>query len=168
MAGLKASGSVKLDGLDTATRGLLDAQPQLKKATAPVLQSIAAEINRRAKAGVNVYHPRNLFRAKGKGGARLSPSYRTKKAGEFWWVVRTPSTEVGSKEAMAEFMAASGSPQGAALVRALNSVYRRAGGSGGGRILYKTRDEIDAEATAKLEAAVAEAAKKIEEEVNGG
>lgn len=165
---MKASVDIKLDGLDTALRGLLDAQPQMKKATAPVLKQIAQSIRSRARSSVVVAHPRNFFRASGHNGARLSPSYRTKRVGEFWWTVQTPSSEAGAREAMAEFMAASANPQGAALVRALTGVYGRPGGSGGGRILYKARDDMDAEMAAKLEAAVEKAAAEIEKEVNGG
>lgn len=157
---------IQLDGLSTALRGLNNAQPQLKKATAPILGEIAKSIRSRARAGVNTSHPRNFF--VGNGGARLSPSYRTSKRGEFWWTVQTPSGDAGAREAQAEFAASGSTSQGAALVRGLTSVYRRAGGSGNGRILYKARDEIDASAAAKLEAGVAKAAAVIEKEVNGG
>lgn len=156
---------IRLDGLNTALRGLNNAQPQLKKATAPILGEIAKSIRSRARAGVNVSHPRNFF--VGNGGTRLSPSYRTNKRGEFWWTVQTPSGASGAREAQAEFAASGTTPQGAALVRGLTSVYGRAGGSGNGRILYKARDEIDASAAAKLEAGVAKAAAAIEKEVNG-
>lgn len=157
---------IQLDGLSTALRGLNNAQPQLKKATAPILGEIAKSIRSRARAGVNTSHPRNFF--VGNGGARLSPSYRTSKRGEFWWTVQTPSGDAGAHEAQAEFAASGSTSQGAALVRGLTSVYGRAGGSGNGRILYKARDEIDASAAAKLEAGVAKAAAVIEKEVNGG
>lgn len=165
---MRARVEVKLDGMDAALRGLADSQPRLRQATAPVLQSIAQRIRSRARAGFNVYHPHNFFRAKGKHGAKLSPSYRTKQMGEYWWAVQTPGSEAGAKEAQAEFMARSANPQGAALVRALSSVYSRPGGSGGGRILYKARDEMEAEAIALINAAVAKAAAEIEKEVNGG
>ena len=162
---MKASVSLKMDNLDYALRALSNAQPELKKATAPVLKEIAQLLRSRARANVNVSHPRNFFRASGHNGARLRPSYRTKQMGEYWWVVQTPSTEAGAREAMAEFMARGMKPQGAALVRALNAVYGRSGGSGGGRILYKTRDEIDAEAAAMFEAAVAKAAADLQKEL---
>ncbi len=159
---------IELDNLDTALLGFSHAQPQLKKATAPVLGQIARTIRSRARSNVNVSHPRNFFVARGSHGSRLSPSYRTKQEGEFWWVVQTPSGDAGGREAQAEFAAQGASPQGRALVSALTSTYGRPGGSGGGRILYKTRDEIDAEAAAKFESAVLAAAAAIEREVNGG
>lgn len=52
---------IQLDGLSTALRGLNNAQPQLKKATAPILGEIAKSIRSRARAGVNTSHPRNFF-----------------------------------------------------------------------------------------------------------
>lgn len=159
---------IGLDGLDTALLGLSHAQPELKKATAPVLGDIAKTIRSRARANVNRMHPRNFFVASGSGGRRLSPSYRTSQKGEFWWVVQAPSSEAGAREAQAEFAAQGASPQGRALVSALTSVYGRSGSSGNGRILYKTRDDIDAEAAAQFEAAVAKAAQEIEKEINGG
>ena len=159
---------IQLDNLDTALLGLSRAQPQLKKATAPILGEIAKDIRSKARANVNPSHPRNYFVARGSHGARLSPSYRTKKQGEFWWVVQTPSSEAGAREAQAEFSARGATSQGAALIRGLTSTYGRAGGSGNGRILYKARDEIDASAAAKLEAGVIKAAAAIEKEVNGG
>ena len=159
---------IELDNLDTALRAFSNAQPELKKLTAPVLGEIAKDIRKRARGNVETDHPRNFFHASGSHGARLSPSYRTQKRGEFWWAVQTPSGEAGGREAQAEFAASGSTPQGAALVRALSSVYGRPGGSGGGRILYKARDDIDAEAAAKFEATVAAAAAEIEKEVNGG
>lgn len=165
---MKASVEIKLDNLDAAMLGLFHAQPQLKKATAPVLAQIAKDIRSKARAGVNTAHPRNFFVAPGHKGARLSPSYRTKKQGDFWWTVMTPNSNAGMREAQAEFASSGITPQGRALVSALTSTYGRPGGSGGGRILYKARDEIEAEAAARLEAAVAAAASEIEKEVNGG
>lgn len=159
---------VELDGLETAMLGLSHAQPELKKATAPVLGDIAKSIRSRARANVNRSHPSNYFVSSGSGGKRLSPSYRTKQEGEFWWVVQTPSSDAGAREAQAEFAAQGASPQGTALVSALTSVYGRSGEPGNGRILYKARDDIDAEAAAKFEAAVAKASQQIEKEINGG
>lgn len=80
---------IELDNLDTALLGFSHAQPQLKKATAPVLGQIARTIRSRARSNVNISHPRNFFVARGSHGSRLSPSYRTKQEGEFWWVVQT-------------------------------------------------------------------------------
>lgn len=156
---------VKLDNLDAALLGLSRAQPQLKKATAPILGQIAKTLRSRARANVVTGHPSNYFKA---GGSRLSPSYRTKQNSPYYWVVQTPSSNAGARESQAEFAHTGHTAQGRALVRGLTSVYGRSGGSGSGRILYKTRDELDAELASKLEAGVAQAAAAIEKEVNGG
>ena len=156
---------IKVDGLEAALLGLSHAQQTLKQETAPILGEIAKDIRVRARKNVNVAHPHNYFKDK---GSRLTPSYRTKQEGEFWWVVQTPSSAAGAREAQAEFAANGHSPQGRALVSALTSVYGRSGGSGNGRILYKARDEIEAEAAAKLNDGVAKAAEKIEKEINRG
>lgn len=156
---------IQVDNLDAALLGLSRAQKTLKQETAPILAEIAKSIRLNARKNVNVSHPRNFFKA---GGSRLTPSYRTKQAGEFWWVVQTPSSDAGAREAQAEFAAVGHTPQGQALVSALTSVYGRSGGSGNGRILYKARDDIEAEAAAKLNDGIAKAAAKIEKEINRG
>ena len=54
------------------------------------------------------------------------------------------------------------------MVSALTSVYGRSGAPGNGRILYKARDEFQAQEAEKLKAGVAKAAEKIEKEINRG
>lgn len=157
---------MQLEGLEQASNVFNNLQPELKRLTSPVLKEMADRIAKQAKANVNTGHPHNLFRKPGTG-RRLTPSYRTKKKGEFWWIVQTPGTQVGRAEAMAEFMACGFTPQGAALVRALNSVYGREGGSGGGRILYKTRDDLEAELTQQFAEAVNKAAQNTDRRLNG-
>lgn len=157
---------MQLDGLEQASNVFNHLQPELKRATAPVIKEMAERVAKQAKANVNTGHPHNLFRKPGTG-RRLSPSYRVKKKGEFWWIVQTPGTAAGRSEAMAEFMARGFTPQGAALVRALNSVYGREGGSGGGRILYKTRDDLEAELTQQFTDAVNKAARDTDRRLNG-
>lgn len=152
---------LELEGLEQASNVFNHLQPEMKRTTAPVLKEMAERIAKQAKANVNIGHPRNLFRKPGTG-RRLSPSYRTKKKGEFWWIVQTPGTTAGRSEAMAEFMARGFTPQGAALVRALNSVYGREGGPGGGRILYKTRDDLEQELTQQFSDAVNKATQEMD------
>lgn len=155
---------VKLTGIEAAVRALGNVQPDLKRFTAPVIEKYAKEIASRAKAGANTSHPSNLFRKSGTGRT-LTPCYATKKNGEFYWIVQTPGGEVGKVEAMAEFMASGFTPQGAALVRALNKVYGRQGGSGGGRILYAARDELEAELVDAIVKAVDQTADKVERSI---
>lgn len=162
---MAAGFKMQVDGLEAALLGLSHAQKTLKEETAPILGEIAKDIRLRARKNVNVAHPYNFFKS---NGSRLTPSYRTKQAGSFWWVVQTPSSAAGAREAQAEFAASGHTPQGRALVSALTSVYGRSGAAGNGRILYKVRDEIDAEAAAKLNDGVAKAAAKIEKEINRG
>lgn len=156
---------IQVDGLDAALLALSRSQRTLKEETAPILNEIAKDIRKRARANVNISHPRNFFVSK---SARLTPSYRIKQQGEFWWTVQTPSGNAGAREAQAEFAAQGHSPQGRALVSALTSVYGRSGAPGNGRILYKARDEIQAQEEEKLKAGVAKAADKIEKEINRG
>lgn len=156
---------IEVDRLEAALLGLSRAQRTLKEETAPILGEIARDIRVRARKNVNVAHPHNYFKDK---GSRLTPSYRTKQEGEFWWSVQTPSSASGAREAQAEFAANGHSPQGRALVSALTAVYGRSGAPGNGRILYKARDEIEAEAAAKINEGVAKAAAKIEKEINRG
>ena len=149
---MKQSYKIEMTGADATLAALRDAQPELKKATQPVLKQIAQDIRKKARAGV-VRHPSGLWR--GLPGA----SYRTKAMGEFWYQVYTPGTPVGRAEAISEFARRGWTPQGSALVRGLNEYYSR---SSGGRILYKARDDMDAEMQARIEAAVAQAAAEIE------
>lgn len=157
---------LELEGLEQASSVFNNLQPELKRATAPVIKEMAERVAKQAKANVNTGHPHNLFRKPGTG-RRLSPSYRVKKKGKFWWIVQTPGTAAGRSEAMAEFMARGFTPQGAALVRALNSVYGREGGSGGGRILYKTRDDLEQELMQQFTDAVNKAARDTDRRLNG-
>lgn len=151
---------IRLTDLEVALRALDGVQSDVKGATSPVLAEMAKMLQARAISGV-VFHPSNLF-STGKRGRSITPNYRTRKAGDFWWVVQTPGSAVGKAEAIAEFAAQGATPQGAAMVRALTGAYGRAGGPGGGRILYKARDELDGEFARMLEDAIAKAESTIE------
>ena len=155
-----------ITGSDAALRALGNAQPKIRDKTVPVLAEIAKDLRKRARQNVKVSDPSNLFRSKGSGGQRLSPSYRTSRRGTYWYEVYTPSSQAGAKESMAEFAARGKSAQGSALVRGLSRVYGRPGGSGGGRILYKARDEMDSEIQNKIEEGLSKAASEIEKEAN--
>lgn len=151
---------IKLDieGVDAVFAGLRDAQPQLKRATIPVLEQAAENVRARATSLVQ-RHPSGLW--KGAGGA----SYRTRKKGEYWWQVLTPGTKAGRAEAISEFSANGYSWRGENLVKGLNAYYGRSGGAGGGRILWAARDELDAQIISELQAAVNAAAAAIQSEV---
>lgn len=151
---------IKLTDLDLALRALNGAQADVKRATAPAIAEMAKALQARAVAGV-VFHPSGLF-ASGKRGKTITPNYRTKKVGDFWWVVETPGSAAGKAEAIAEFAARGITSQGATMVRVLTGAYGRAGGPGGGRILYKARDELDSEFAQMLEEALAKAESTIE------
>lgn len=157
---------LELEGLEAASRLFDSLQPDLKRATKPVIQEMAQRIASSAKANANNAHPRNLFRTPG-SGRRLTPNYRPKKNGEFWWLVQTPGTAAGKAEAISEFAAAGYTGQGAAMVRALNNVYGREGGPGGGRILYKARDDMEPSLTQMFTDAVNKSAAEMDRSLNG-
>lgn len=145
-----------LIGIDATTAALLKAQPVLAAETLPVLRELAQDVKTRATSAVD-RHPSGLWR--GAPGA----SYRVRKKGYFWYQVLSPSNAAGRAEAMSEFAKRGWTPQGAALVRGLDSVY---GARHGGRILWKTYDDMQAELVARFEQAVNEAAAKIEKEAS--
>lgn len=152
--------NLQLSDLEAVLLAFDRAQSDVKQATAPVLQEMADKLRERAISSV-IPHPSGLF-VTGKTRRQIKPNYRAKQAGDFWWVVETPGGAPGKAEAIAEFAAQSLTPQGAAMVRALTSAYGRAGGSGGGRILYKSNDELESEFTRMLEAALEKAEAMIE------
>lgn len=151
---------IKLSDYELALRALQGVQSDVKRATVPVFAEITNKIKDRATSNV-VFHPSNLFKS-GKRRITIKPNYRTRKASDFWWVVETPGSAAGKAEAISEFAARGFTRQGAAMVRALTEAYGRPGGMGGGRILYKARDELDAEIAHMLEEAIAKAETTIE------
>ena len=154
---------IRLTDFEAALRALDGAQSDVKRATVPAIAEMAKVLQARAISGV-VFHPSGLF-STGKRGRSITPNYRTKKTSDFWWVVETPGTAAGKAEAIAEFAAQGITSQGAAMVRALTGSYGRSGGPGGGRVLYKARDELDGEFAAMLEDAVAKAESMIERKI---
>ena len=92
-------------------------------------------------------------------------SYRVKRRGEYLFGVQTPGTAAGRAEAVSEFARMAVTSQGAALVRQLDALYGRPGGSGGGRILWAAADELADSIVSDIDAATAAAAAEIEREM---
>lgn len=157
--------STNLNGIDAVSAALRGAQPEVRKATVPVMEMAATSIAARARSSADPSSPRGLWSA-GRG-RRLSPKYGVKRRGPYWFRVETPGGAAGKAETMAEFARLAVTPQGAALVRALDSKYGRHGGSGGGRILWQSADDMSADILSSLESAVAAAAVEIESQAGG-
>lgn len=150
---------IQLTDLEYVSSRLVGLRTSLKQKTAPIIAQIARDVATRAKAGVRRDHPSNFF-VNTSNGKLLNPNYRVSKQGDFYYQVQTPGSAAGKAEAIAEFAAKGFTPQGAGMVRALSSIYGRQGGSGNGRILYKARDDMEAEIVSRLEAAVNNVADK--------
>ena len=161
MAGLDFS--VELTGADKVSAALLRAKPILKENTVPVMEAAAQTIASGAASRAS-RHPSGLWRT-GRSGRLASPKYRVRKRGEYLFGVETPGGAAGRAEAMSEFARLAVTPQGAALVRQLDALYGRPGGSGGGRILWAAADELADSIVSDIEAATAEAAAEIEREM---
>ena len=170
---------VELDGVDAVNAALSKVQPHLREATVPVMESIAREIAAGAEGRLDRGHPSNLFRRTGGRAGRpangrrarrhgvLPGSYRVHQAGPYMFRVRSMSGASGKAQALSEWARLAVTGQGAALVRALDSVYGRAGGSGNGRVLWAVADEVAAGAPARVQAAVDAAAAKIQSDMGG-
>lgn len=154
---------VKLDGADRVSAALRDAQPKLRERTVPVMEQAANDIARAAVFHAR-QHPSGLWK-QGRRGQLASPSYRVSKKGGYWFRVETPGNAAGRAEAISEFARLATSSQGAALVRQLDSLYGRPGGSGGGRILWAAADEQADKIVADIERAAEQAAADIEREM---
>lgn len=150
---------IQVTGIDVVKDALSGMQPELRKHTLPVLDEYAEKIATEA-AGTAQPHPSGLWQAD--GGRTLSPRYRTVKRGTFLVGVQTPGGAVGRAEAISEFAHGGTTPQGAAMVRTLSQTYGRAGGSGGGRILWQAADSLSDALEADFKAAAEEAAEAIE------
>lgn len=153
---------VKMDGMDRVGAALRDVQPELRHATAPVIKQAAADIAEGAASRASVLSPSGLWR--GKGGKALTPRYSVKEKGPYYYKVQTPGTPAGRAEAVSEFARRAVTPQGAAMVRALDAAY---GGTGGGRILWSAGDELADGIRDRIRDAVDKAAKGIEQEMGG-
>jgi len=149
---------MKLDGVDKVSIALRNAQPTLKRDTVPVMQAVANAVARGAE-GRAVPHPSGLYRMRGR--ANSTPAYMTEKVGEYWFRVSTK----GPGEAISEFARLAITPQGAAMVRELDNIYGRGGGSGNGRILWATMDDMADSLVDQIQAATDVAAKDIERQM---
>ena len=160
--------NVELDGADRVAQALRDAQPKLKERTVPVMQRAAADIARGAMFRAR-QEPKGLWarwsRARHGYLSPASPRYVDKKKGEYWFRVETPGSAAGRAEAVSEFARLAVKPQGAALVRTLDSLYGRPGGSGGGRILWAAADDASGKIVSDIVRAAAQAAADIEREM---
>lgn len=150
---------MKLDGVDRVSLALRNAQRTLKGDTVPVMEAAAERIASGATSRA-VQHPSGLWRTP--RGRTVSPRYNVRKAGEYWFRVETPGSNAGRAEAVSEFARLAVTPQGAAMIRALDSAYGRGGGSGNGRILWATADDIADSIIDEIQAATDVAAKHIE------
>ena len=150
---------VELAGADRVSEALGQAKPVLKERTVPVMRAAAESIAQAATSRAK-QHPSGLWSQGRKSPA--APSYRVRKAGAFLFKVQTPGGAAGRAEAMSEFARLATRPQGGALVRELDALYGRPGGSGGGRILWAAADEVADGIVADIDAATAAAASEIE------
>ena len=149
---------LKLDGVDRVSHALKNAQPTLKRDTVPVMQAAAETIARGAEARAT-QHPSGLWRS---GRGRLmNPRYSTRKRGEYWFSVQSGN----APEAISEFARLAVTSQGAAMVRELDSVYGRGGGSGNGRILWAAADDLADGIIDQIQAATDVAARDIEKQM---
>lgn len=155
--------SVELTGADRVSAALRRAQPILKENTVPVMQAAAESIAQGAASRAR-QSPSGLWGA-GRSGRMASPSYRVRKRGEYLFGVQTPGTAAGRAEAISEFARLAVTPQGAGMVRVLDALYGRPGGSGGGRILWAAADELADSIVSDIDAATAAAAAEIEREM---
>lgn len=171
---------VLLDGIDAVNAALRKVQPHLRDATVPVMYDIAYEIAEDAKRRLNINHPHNVFRINTRGrvgrppaGAKVygrgtySGDYEVQKVGQYMYCVHSMGGKEGRAQALTEWARLAVTGQGAALVRALDGVYGRAGGSGNGRVLWAAADDIGAGAAQRIQAAVDEAAAAIQSDMGG-
>lgn len=154
--------TIDMSGADKVAVALSNAQKTLGENTRPVMQK-AAETIAGGAASRAVQHPSGLWR--GRNGRSLSPKYNTKAKGAYLYKVETPGTDAGRAEAISEFARLAVTPQGASMIRALDNAYGRGGGSGGGRILWASADEIADGIISDIEAATDKAAKEIEKQM---
>lgn len=153
---------IKLDGVDKVSMALRNAKPTLKEDTVPVMKAAADRIARGAEARA-FQHPSGLWRRK--SGNLATPKYNVRKRGEYWYSVETPSGDAGRAEAISEFARLAVTPQGENLVNFLDFAYGRGGGSGNGRILWATADDIADSIIDEIQAATDKAAKDIEKQM---
>lgn len=156
---------IDITGTDSVVAALRGAQPEVRAATVPIMEMSAISIAAKAKASVNTSRTHGLW--SGKRGRTLSPKYTVKAKGPYWYRIETPTGATGKALALAEFAGVAVTPQGAALIRSLSSVYGRGGGSGGGRILWQAKDDLDASLYAAMQRAVEAAAAEIERKATG-
>ena len=149
---------IKLDGVDRVSMALRNAQKTLKGDTVPVIKAAADAIAQGAVSRA-VPHPSGLWRMRKR--KNTAPDYRSEKKGEYLWKV----TAASPAEAISEFSRLSVTTQGAAMVNVLNDLYGRGGGSGGGRILWATVDNIQDSLVEQIQAATDVAAKHIEQQM---
>ncbi|NTU88613.1 MAG: hypothetical protein HGA54_01710 [Actinobacteria bacterium] len=154
-----------LDGLDAAIIALRNAQPNIKKSTAPVMEAYAKEISTKSSAFASDHrHPSGLF--SGARGRRLPAApYLITQRGPFYWTVSTPGGQWGKAVAMAEFASFGYDPKGENFVKQLTKEYGRAGGSGHGRILYATGDATYNAFMARMGAAIKTAEAETQKEM---
>lgn len=152
-------------GLDAVNAALYYVKPAIREKTVPVMEMAATSIAARAQGAADPYSPHGLWT--GCGGRRLSPRYRAHKKGPYWYRVAGAGGEVGTAEAMAEFARRPVTPQGAALVSALNAKYGRPGGSGGGRILWQAADGMSDDIASSFKRAVEAAAAEVQSRAGG-
>ncbi|WP_225749214.1 hypothetical protein [Paraeggerthella sp. Marseille-Q4926] len=156
---------VKIGGIDAVSAALRGAQPEVRRATVPVMEMAARSIASRATSIANPSSPHNLWR--GSRGASLRPRYAADRRGPYWFRVETPGGNVGKAEAIAEFSRLAVTPQGGALVSALTSAHGRPGGAGNGRILWRAADGMSDDVYSSVRRAVDAAAASIEGKMGG-
>ena len=159
---------LELTGWERVPEALTKAQQHLRDATVPVMQALADEIAEGARGRLRGDHPRNLFRSKGsrKGANGLYPTrkgtYAAKQKGKYLFSVVGTTGATGRSQVLAEFAEYAITPQGAALARALDSIYGPPG-----RVLWHEADRIAPTALSRIQDAVDKAAQAIEKDMGG-
>ena len=151
---------IRAEGMEETARAIGNVRVHVKEETLPVIREAAERVASRSVMRVRP-HPSNLWRQR---GSQVSPRYDVKQVGTFWARVETPSGAAGRAEAISEFAEAGRTAQGASLVHHLTRTYGRHGGTGNGRILWATWDEMAGSVYEAIDGAVARAAAKAGKE----
>lgn len=151
-----------------SVRALEKAPFDIKQRASKTMSQHARKITSAATSAAKT-RPSGLWRNAG------SPRYRVIKDTMLSVSVGTPGGAVGKAEAISEFAAKGGSggtrnsryyPPRPDLARTLTGIYGRAGGAGGGRILWRVYDDGEDDYIKSMEDTVDKFAQELQQKVN--